>query len=491
MFDTSEVAPTHLVVYTDGGCWQDLRIGGWGLHGYFYIEEPAKTGTGCKKAMPTPTGYESKATGKPDITVTHYVDAFKSLPSDATNNIAELSAGLKALELALESGVANALILTDSKYFLKGLTEWLPGWKRSNWILSTGKPVVNKELWVAVDEAYSKIQEKKINLQMKWVKGHSGEFGNEIVDKLASLSMRAAINGRPVDECNLAQAKGYWKQSKTHSRLLNMPAWYFGVRDNITSTTEDGRTIYYQGELRDSEDFNGKMISDASFSVVYLREPDPVMEIIRAESLKLAKASFYGLAVGYMPAILKPDNYELIETYGVKFLTYDMSKNRLQNFRKEVLVEERRPVRRAYYAVDRLTHLEEILKDYLGNRVQNYYCYTDITDLLYETVAGKKTSSVKLRSHIVQSTKYLDIEVGHTVSAGGEGKAKIRMVLTQDIPDRNTLSAIAEEGIKVVVVTWADSESVIRFATIVQTNNDVGIWSGVYSNLAFVPTPSR
>lgn len=500
MFDVNSEKPTHCVLYTDGGCWQDLRIGGWGVHGYFFINEPAKVGSGCKKAKPCVDGYENGSSGKTDITLTHYVDAFRSLPAEATNNVAELSAGIRAMELIVESGVTDAVLISDSKYFLQGLTEWLKGWVANKWVSSTGKPVANRELWERIAELRDEIAKRNINVKYKWIKGHSGDLGNDIVDKLSSLSMRAALNGRPVDETSVSDAKGYWKTSKKQSRLLNLPAWYFGVRTDAAVLSEDNRTIYYQGHVRDGEDFNGKMISDACFSVIYMTEPDPVLETIRTESMRLAKASFYGLAVADLKVIFHPENYELIEQYGIKFLTYDLAKNRLQNFRKEVLVEERRPVRRAYYAVDRLTHLEKILQSYirlaaskddaaLSSATSDGLTYTDVTDILYEPVAGKRSSSIRLRPDITQAVKYLDIDADYTLPSKNAGKAKVRLVLGQDLPDRNTLSALAEEIVKVVVVTWADSECAIRFATILQTNHDVGIWSGVYSNLTLLPTP--
>lgn len=490
MFTEGSQKPTHLVMYTDGGCWNDLRIGGWGIHGYFYVDEPAKMGTGCKKAQPTKKGYELGKKDKPEITVTHYVDGFCSIPTNATNNIAELLAAIKTYEIAIESGVKHVLILPDSQYVIKGIAEWSEGWIRNNWMTSGGTPVMNKDLWIRMLELISKAKELGINIEFKWVKGHSGEFGNEIVDMYAKLSMRAALNGRPIEECQIKESKGYWKQTKSHSRLLNLPAWYFGVRDGAVHKTEDGRTVYYQGDLREAEEFNGKMISNATFSVVYLKEADEVLETIRAESHKLAKASFYGLAVGNLALLFKPANYDMITSYGTKFLTYDLNKNRLETFSKDVLVEERRPVRRAYYAVDKLEMLERVLKSFLAGD-EDGFAFTEITDLLYETIDSKKSTVTKLRSNITQSLKTLKVKAKYRTPGNSEfGDSEILMAVAQDIPDRNTLSALADKGVKVHVVTWAESDSLIRFATIIQTDEDVGIWSGVYANLHVVP-PSK
>ncbi len=487
MFEPNDPKPTHLVLYTDGGCQQHLGIGGWGVHGYFFVEEPAKVGTGCKKATPTAEGYKQGSTPKPDITITHYVDAFGSLSVDATNNIAELEAAIAALKITLDSGVGSVLLMMDSKYVLQGSFEWLPKWVANKWISSNGQPIANQPQWMQIEALLAQVKDKGIKLTSKWVKGHSGEFGNEQVDSLATLSTRAAMNGRPVTERIISPAKGYWKQERKYPRMLNLPTWYYGVREDATDPSAAGRTIYYLGDLREAVEFTGKMISNATLAVVYLKEPDQVLETIRRESHKLAKMSFYGLAVGTLPVIFKPDIYDLVDNHGTKFLAYDVSKNRLMDFKKEILVEELRPARRAYYAVDRLNMLEGILKTYLRDGLHEGFTFTDVTDLLYEVVPGKKSSSVKLKAHVTQAMKTLECQVDYVTPSKASGKAGIKLIVGQDIPDRNTLSALADEGIKVVAVTWAESDSVIRFATIVQTTDDVGIWSGTYSNLHILP----
>ncbi len=485
MFADGSTLPTHLVVYTDGGCIQDRGIGGWGVHGYFFVDEPANQGTGNKKVMPTRDGYVT-GSGKPDITLTHYVEAFGSLPERATNNIAELTAGLEALKIAEQSNVSHLTIIADSKYFLQGLTEWMPNWIAKNWREDTNHPVANRGIWEKINSIYTALKERNVNVRLKWVKGHSNDFGNDIVDKLSTLSIRAAINGKVANKRTISNAKGYWKTERTHSRLLNLPVWFYGVREDARDTAESGHTIYYQGDVRDDISFTGKAISDASFSVVYLKEPNTVLETVRQESYLLAKASFYGLAVGYLPVIFKPDIYNLVDEYGTQFLAYDVSKNRLMSFQKEVLVEELRPVRRAYFAVDRLKMLETILVSYLQG-TSDGFTFTDITSQLYEVEQRKKTKVVKLKPEITVTSKILSVPVKCVPLKGTEKTATVTLLYSQDLPDRNTLSAIADASTRVIVATWADSESIARYATIVQTCDDVGIWSGPYSNLLILP----
>jgi len=62
-----------------------------------------------------------------------------------------------------------------------GITEWLPNWKRRGWKTAARKPVKNEDLWRRLDQAISRHQ-----IRWKWVKGHSGDVGNEKADRLAN-----------------------------------------------------------------------------------------------------------------------------------------------------------------------------------------------------------------------------------------------------------------------------------------------------------------
>lgn len=105
---------------------------------------------------------------------------------DTTNNRMELTAAIEALR-ALKRGV-SATIYTDSKYVCTGIEEWVPQWKRRDWRTADRKPVKNIDLWQALDE-----ERARHDLTWKWVKGHSGNPGNERVDQLANEAIDAML----------------------------------------------------------------------------------------------------------------------------------------------------------------------------------------------------------------------------------------------------------------------------------------------------------
>ena len=98
---------------------------------------------------------------------------------ETTNNRMELTAAIEALN-ALH-GARRVILHTDSKYVKEGIESWLPNWKARGWKTSNRKQVKNQDLWLALDEAVGRHQ-----LEWKWVKGHSGDAGNEAADALAN-----------------------------------------------------------------------------------------------------------------------------------------------------------------------------------------------------------------------------------------------------------------------------------------------------------------
>jgi len=102
--------------------------------------------------------------------------------AETTNNRMELTAAIEALK-ALKVP-ADVRLWTDSKYVLQGITEWLPNWKKRNWRTSANKPVKNADLWRELEA-----ERTRHRIDWRWVRGHSGEDGNETADALANQAI--------------------------------------------------------------------------------------------------------------------------------------------------------------------------------------------------------------------------------------------------------------------------------------------------------------
>lgn len=134
----------HVEIFTDGACSGNPGPGGWG-------------------AILRAKGMEKELSGSEKQT---------------TNNRMEMMAVIAALE-ALKRP-CRVTITTDSQYVMKGMTEWLPGWKAKNWKTAAKKPVKNAELWQRLDKAIAPHEVK-----WQWVRGHNGHPENERADELA------------------------------------------------------------------------------------------------------------------------------------------------------------------------------------------------------------------------------------------------------------------------------------------------------------------
>ncbi len=98
---------------------------------------------------------------------------------NTTNNRMELMAAISAMESLTRP--CQVRLTTDSQYVMKGITEWLAGWKKKGWKTAGRQPVKNVDLWQRLDKALAPHQ-----VEWKWVRGHTGHPENERADQLAN-----------------------------------------------------------------------------------------------------------------------------------------------------------------------------------------------------------------------------------------------------------------------------------------------------------------
>lgn len=103
-----------------------------------------------------------------------------------TNNRMELMAVIEAIRRLRRR--CKIRVMTDSNYVVKGMTEWMPGWIRQNWMNSKKKPVLNRDLW----EMLSELSEPH-EIEWAWIRGHSGHEENERCDELARKAIKTCI----------------------------------------------------------------------------------------------------------------------------------------------------------------------------------------------------------------------------------------------------------------------------------------------------------
>ena len=144
-------------IYTDGACKGNPGTGGWG-------------------ALLKSDGTEKELFGG---------------EAQTTNNRMELSAVIEAL--AALKRPCKVVLYLDSEYVRKGITEWIAGWKARGWLTAAKQPVKNVDLWQRLDAL---VQGAGHQIDWHWIKGHSGDPGNERADMLANRGVDAVRNGQ-------------------------------------------------------------------------------------------------------------------------------------------------------------------------------------------------------------------------------------------------------------------------------------------------------
>ena len=137
-----------VIIYTDGACKGNPGPGGWGV-------------------------------------TLSYKGIIKELHGgdpNTTNNRMELMAAIRALETLNKP--CSVRLNTDSKYVMKGITEWMINWKKRDWKTASRTAVKNEDLWRRLDDAI-----QRHTIEWAWVKGHSGDKDNDRADALANLGI--------------------------------------------------------------------------------------------------------------------------------------------------------------------------------------------------------------------------------------------------------------------------------------------------------------
>jgi ribonuclease HI len=117
----------------------------------------------------------------------HAMEMWGSEPH-TTNNRMELRAAIEGLRSLTEA--CEVQVVTDSEYLKNGITEWIHGWKRKGWMTSAKKPVINQDLWKALDEQVGRHKTTWV-----WTKGHASHADNNRCDELASAAAREQSSG--------------------------------------------------------------------------------------------------------------------------------------------------------------------------------------------------------------------------------------------------------------------------------------------------------
>ncbi len=141
---------TSILIFTDGACTGNPGPGGWG-----------------------------SIVSLPDGSIHELGGGVR----DTTNNRMELAATIRALALLEPTEPCTINLYTDSTYVIRGITQWIWGWRSRGWKSAEGKDVANRELWEELSRQVTRL--KPSTIEWKYVRGHTGNPGNERCDQIA------------------------------------------------------------------------------------------------------------------------------------------------------------------------------------------------------------------------------------------------------------------------------------------------------------------
>lgn len=142
-----------LFIYCDGGCRNNQsknNIGGWGVY----------------------------------LVYGHHTKEMYGSTKNTSNQKMELLACINGLKSIKNKGLP-VVVISDSQYLVKGITEWINGWTRRDWRNAQDEPVGNKELW----QELLSLKNTFSNISFRHCKGHGNTQGNMKADSLANRAM--------------------------------------------------------------------------------------------------------------------------------------------------------------------------------------------------------------------------------------------------------------------------------------------------------------
>lgn len=509
-----------VVLYTDGGARPNPGNAGYGVHGYFY-NKLEQTDTAKATALDhyvTESGYllkVKKTEAEVLVESLFYIDATYALPGVCSNNYAELSAILAAYRVAIELYERVSLmdepktlfILTDSKYALQSVTQWIKLWEKNNWKKRDGNPVENIPLMQALQahERMLKEQYGFVKIEYQHISAHKGLMGNERADELASMGVRSSLDLQNSNDATfttergsttISVSKSYWNNTIERNPYLDKKRIFFNTSEEYI---EPG--YYYQSDSGGSDFIHGKRLAEAGYSVLRLKEPDPAVELVRQRACQFSQ-DIVSISMVHIDQLFNKKVHTDVSRYGMSCLT---AKTIINNMGQKLfnvsyvdkvnLATEANPTALTMRCIDAFGFIEELLVSYEKKddpsalKLPGFTC-TDATSFFYDTVVNKnkklnKTHVKVLKKEIEPSKSRYPFTFNFSYKEM-EIACKFPIVLGLDILPRNNLKKIEEDDPRVTLVSWLDSEVAIRYAFVIETDKALGIWSNYFSDRVLI-----
>lgn len=432
-----------------------------------------------------------------------------------TNNTGELQGCLEAILVASMLEEDHPEFYLDSRYVMDPLRNGTAKrWAKNNWRKEDGEPVKNVKLWSRI---LGELQQSGARPKYHWVKGHSGNFGNECADNAASEGVE--INYRGEDAYFYQIHKGTLEDVPyTVKRVYKMgsvveekkpeqpisqepqkpakpekkakpkpPSPFLATARLITSThfkhraTVCGRHVFYGSTYEDKDEIKarnfGKPSAHALMAVSYLKEEIPVLNELMDKVNQTAPKGIH------KPVIIGWDKIKSGPKWP-KFVDGSIYSEITRDSRNDLIIDDKlltqyldKP-RLAQEGLEMLNIMQLILQNYIDNIKTNVE-YIDCTDYFVQVKDNGKKVTYDIQPTI-DETKPLII---------GKGKDAIRLIIGHDSPDRNAIKRIITAdkttAAQFILVKTNITTKSFRHYLIVEADGEIGIFGNPYANVVF------
>jgi ribonuclease HI len=431
---------------------------------------------------PGPSGYGFFA-----VTDTKIYNGFGPVSIRATNNEAELTAVIKSIEYVnYLNKYSSLLLLSDSKYVVDGINS-LDKWERNNWMTASGTLLANVGLWEDIKKAITKFKLNGNKFVTKWVKGHDGNIGNEQADQNANKGRIGVLTGKSEHTCvienrlqaeyknDVLAAESIVNGSKVVSKpfnltpLLSGKKWFFNT--NLKNHLTEGRYFYttstYENKKLDNNKNIGKRNPDTHYAIYITDYLIGELEAIRDQYNNSLSDMIVPIIIDLasvkknLPTIAdKSKLKEVITIKGNMAVTADSS----------VLGTVVTPPKLIFKLEGIFNYGFTLLNKFVTKA--DDVAIVDITEHFFTVSAkGKQNLHVDFKNDL--KTMVVDnIPLNNSI-------VTIKLNLGVDIPLRNNFLALIKQKsslLKVFSVMFEITENSYRVATIIQCDNDIGIY---------------
>src|ERR1700752_5007323 len=332
------------------------------------------------------------------------------------------------------------------------------------------------------------MKERKVDISINWIKSHNGHVGNERADILAGIGSSTSQQHSLVNSIEISQVKGYWKSEYERNPYVAFRRLYF---NSISEYNQPG--IYHLAESTETDFIIGKPSASTCYSVVYLKDHDPIIEMIKQKQFKISRG-INVIVLMKLDSVYSRHVYPWLNHYGENTILRQGNTHSMTLVDKKPITVEIYPTGLSMRSLDYFAMLEEILVWFNEPRTNNidlrvgaYKITThSITDRFFKLSTDKKgkTKHELLPEFIVgYKNMMMDIKISYK---DAELSVRIPYVLGYDCLPRNNLKHLEHSNPTISLLTWVEGQ-VLRYCTIINSNYGTGIWSNYFANQVLLP----